>query len=368
MKTAIKILLCSLAIYSTALYSESEIRIRNLEERVKTLEGNQKKSFEPITPNAGPKVKDGQDLFFIAEFLYWTARLDSFTYAKSGIGDSLSQNHVHAGNSHSVDWSWDPGFRVGLGWETDHGGWDIQLKYTWYYNRVTTKTTNTPLYPGFTIKLNHTVPLIDTLLPIGSAAADWNLHYQIADFELGRNYFINRYLKLRPFIGLKGTWQNQNLTTTFTHVPFFGVTDIYNVKAKIHQEIWGGGLLFGLNTSWQFASWCSCYGDFAASAMWLSYDLDRKDSFTIDLPAFDQFGFTTANIRDNLSNIKPLLEWAIGIRFETYFYTNRFHILLQFGWEAAVWPNQTLYLNLPDHYDRFDLNLHGLTIRSRFDF
>ena len=366
MKAGIKFLLCALAIYSTALYSESEIRIRNLEERVKMLEGNQKTSYEPITPNAGPKVKGGQDLFFVAEFLYWTARLDSFTYAKSGIGDSAEHHHVSSGHSHSIDWSWDPGFKVGMGWETDHGGWDIQLKYTWYYNRVTGKTDHTPLYPGFTIAFNK----LSVLLPIGSATADWNLHYQIADLELGRNYLINRFLKLRPFIGIKGTWQNQNLKTTFTHVPivpFLGITDFYHVKARLHQEIWGGGFVFGLNTSWQFANWCSFYGDFAASAMWLSYDLDRKDTFTVDLPAFP-LSFTTANIKDNLSNIKPLFEWGIGVRFETYFYSNRFHILLQCGWEATVWPNQTLYLNLPDHYDRFDLNLHGLTVRSRFDF
>ena len=174
-------------------------------------------------------------------------------------------------------------------------------------------------------------------------------------------------MKLRPFVGLKGTWQNQNLNNLYSHVRFFGVTDIYDIKARLHQKIWGAGLLFGLNTSWQFTNWFSLYSDFAASALCLSYNLHRHDTFTINIPN-DTFTFTKTNIKETLLNIKPLFEWGIGLRAETYFYNNRFHILLQAGWEAIVWPNQTLYLSLSDHYDRFDLNIQGLTIRSRFDF
>ena len=87
------------------------------------LEGNQKKSFDPITPNAGPKVKGGQDFFLVAEFVYWTARLDSFSYAISGV-DNFSNPNVSDANSHSLGWSWDPGFKVAFiktvcnGWAT----------------------------------------------------------------------------------------------------------------------------------------------------------------------------------------------------------------------------------------------------------
>ncbi len=364
MKPVMKALLCYSIFFATALYSESEIRIRNLEDRITTLESHQKKTFEPITPNAGPKVKGGQDYFLVAEFIYWTARLDSFTYAKSGIGELAPQN-VPAGNAHSLGWSWDPGFKVAFGWATDHGGWDIQLKYTWYYNRASDHTNNNPLYPGFLITPKETK--IDTVFPIKNATANWNLHYQIGDLELGRNYLVNRFLKLRPFVGLKGTWQNQTLKNTFSDLFLAGIKDTYDVKARFHQEVWGGGILFGLNTSWQFTNWFNLYSDFAASALCLSYSLHRHDSVTVNFP-HDAPTFSTTNIRETVLNIKPLFEWGIGLRMETYFCNNRFHILLQAGWEAIVWPNQTLYLSLSDHYDRFDLNIQGLTIKSRFDF
>ncbi|MGE0198970.1 MAG: MOMP family protein, partial [Simkaniaceae bacterium] len=64
----------------------------------------------------------------------------------------------------------------------------------------------------------------------------------------------------------------------------------------------------------------------------------------------------------------PVLEFAIGLRAESYFGCGRYHFLLQGGWESQIWINQTHYISISDHYDRFDLNLQGLTLRARFDF
>lgn len=39
---------------------------------------------------------------------------------------------------------WDPGFRLGLGWNTDCDGWDLYLNWTYYHNR-SKKSTEFPL-------------------------------------------------------------------------------------------------------------------------------------------------------------------------------------------------------------------------------
>ena len=42
------------------------------------------RTMHQIAPCAGPKVRNGMDLNLSAAFLYWTARLDTLTYAKTG--------------------------------------------------------------------------------------------------------------------------------------------------------------------------------------------------------------------------------------------------------------------------------------------
>lgn len=204
------------------------------------------------------------------------------------------------------------------------------------------------------------------------AHAHWGLHYQVGDLELGRNYYINRYLKLRPFIGLKGTWQKQDYNVFYETIPIsFQESDLFfDFKTRQDQMLWGIGIRAGLNTSWQFTKWLSLYGDFALTGIWTHYNIDRKDSYTEirDEVFLDQLERTTAYLDGSLEVIKPVFEFSLGLRAETYFHCNQFHVLLQCGWESQLWPSQTLFISLSENYDRFDLSLHGLTCKFRFDF
>ena len=106
------------------------------------------------------------------------------------------------------------------------------------------------------------------------------------------------------------------------------------------------------------------------SGMWLHYDIARKDKYTLtnDTTLQIDLDATTVNMQDQLRIVKPVIEVSIGLRAETYYSCGRYHILLEAGWESQIWVNQTLFISLSDHYDRFDLTLQGLTARVRFDF
>ena len=349
---------------STFILAESEIRMRGIENRVSDLEAHRDRPLSQITPCAGPRVKDGMDLALFADFIYWTARLDTLTYAKTGFGDITGQQNPNKGDVQSVDWSWDPGFKVGLGWSFCHGCWDMTLQYTWFYTNVGDSKRSHFLQPGFTIlppSNAFNIPSFER------AHAHFDLHYQVGDLELGRNYYVSRTLKLRPFIGIKGTWQKQDYNVFYETVNVLNT--VFDYKARFDQSIWGLGMRAGLKTSWQFSKYIGLYGDVAFTGIWLHYDTDRKDTFGAVVNN-QQVGneITTVNIQDHLRLIKPVLEFAIGLRGETYFACGRYHFLIQAGWESQIWINQTLYINLRDHFDRFDLNLQGFTAKIRFDF
>jgi len=360
--------------FTCLLTGETEMRMRHLEDRVSRLEkekGSSTPQYDQITPNAGPKVYEGMDMFLTLDFLYWTARLDTLSYVQSGVGDLETRAHPPKGEVSHVDWSWDPGFKAGYGWTFCHGGWDLNLQYTWFYSNVGDSKTSSNIQPTFNMVPPFTDP--DNIIPIqmSRAHAHWDLHYQLGDLDLSRNYYVNRFLKLRPFIGLKGTWQKQDYNVFFEDVPVQVSSGqrMFDYKMRQDHMVWGVGMRAGLGTSWQFAKWIGFYGDFAVNGLWMHYDLDRKDTFDeVGQPASATTQIVAANTSDKMRIIKPVFEFAIGLRVENYFHCNRLHLLLQGGWEAQIWPSQTIFINLSEQNSRYDLTLQGLTTKFRLDF
>lgn len=360
------IFLCSLG----TLRAESELRMKGLESRIAHLEKLQtgEERMGRLTPCAGPRVRNGMDLSLSADFIYWTARLDSLIYGRTRRGDLSNRVEATKGRSLSVDWSWDPGFKASLGWSFCHGCWDMILQYTWLYTNVDSQIRSDSFLPAFDF-IPLSVSQNQVVFP--RAQAQFDLHYQVGDLELGRNYYVSRTLKLRPFIGIKGTWQKQDYKVSYDLIPVSELNALFGFHAKFDHALWGLGMRGGLNTSWQFSKYVGLYGNMALTGIWLHYDISRKDLFQIAVGSESDLITTEGtifNVEDRLRLIKPVIECALGLRGESYFGCRRYHLLMQVGWECQIWPNQTVHMRTDSYYDRYDLNLHGLTAKIRFDF
>ena len=301
-----------------------------------------------VFPEAGPLVCDGANVYFKGTFILWTPRQDGLEYTMSGVGNNTSKGDVH-----SVDFGVEPGFKVGLGYDIPHDGWDLFLQYTWLHGNADDKTSRTNVDALFNPQI----------LPIEESKADWNLKFNVIDLELARNFFVSKYLKLRPFAGFKGTWQSQNYDVDYT---------THNVLTTIHQtridqDFWGFGIRGGMNTAWHFTNSWSIFGNFAISALWSGYDVDRKDT---DLfPAAPGITDTTLDTENNYHTVSPVLELMIGLRWETWFYYDEYHIAIDAGWEEQVWwgHNRYVVIDQPQH-NGGNLSFQGLTLTVRFDF
>ena len=161
---------------------------------------------EVITPPAGPFVKNGYDVFITAAFLYWQAIQERLTYATTGIGVNTS------GRVHSIDYPWEPGFRVGIGFYPKHDGWDSTARYTWLHSHSADRASGTNIVP-FTLTFDGFSST--QVSQITSARSSWDLHYNVIDLEIGRNFFLSKLLATRLFFGLKGTWINQDWSTRY---------------------------------------------------------------------------------------------------------------------------------------------------------
>ncbi|MCB1110824.1 MAG: MOMP family protein, partial [Chlamydiia bacterium] len=292
----------------------------------------QKVEPPPITPPAGPKTAWVADPFFTVDFIYWTARQEGLAYAIEGVDFNATGINTDRGPIHEPDFEFDPGFKVGTGVTMQHDNWDVYANYTWLHTTATDKVTDVngflPTLPNFLFIFfnvtNLPPPITGDLI---EGKTSWTLHFNTVDLELGRNYYISRFLTLRPHVGLKGTWQDQDSRTSYR------LSDGNAISIHNHQDSYGVGIRAGLNTCWYFIKSFGLYGDFALTGLWNGFTNFRNDKRHTPNDAVQPF-FET---HQTTHSVKPVIELGIGLRYEYLFNQDNYRFLIQAGWEEQLW-------------------------------
>jgi hypothetical protein len=319
-----------------------------------------------VTPSAGPRVENGADVVISADFIYWQATQNGLEYAVNFVngGESVSQ-----GTTHNPKFTFNPGFKVGLGLQLGHDGWDVMAQYSWYNSSDSTdRTVNSDSSETFVTQFpaqntigGFTVPLGSP--SISSASTRWGMRYNDIDFEIGRNYFISQYLTLRPFSGLKAAWINQDW-----HTPYYLYGSDYNWTIDQNQKSFGIGLRTGMNGAWEFCKNFSIYGNTAFSV--LSTRFKNQYSET-DYATIDSVGELYANLNSVLNTIQPVIELGMGVSYDYWFNDDMYHFGISAGWEMQYWNNMNHFFgySTDEIISRTgDLSIQGLDVKFRFDF
>jgi hypothetical protein len=245
---------------------------------------------KPITPAVAPKMNRCVNFTTTADFIWWKTHISNMEYAWAGITDTVLVPYDVAplkGNIKQPSFKFLPGFKVGLGLDFRHDGWDIYSRYTWLHGSETAKTigrTDVGLLSMFPRGIFRDF-LGTNILPsaISEAKCHWNQQFNVIDLELGRNFFISRFLTLRPFFGLKTDWIKEEFRTNYVasdppnnNPPNTIAAMTYQVKRS--EEVWGIGIRAGLNSVWHFTKNWGLYGDIAATALWSDFHLKIHDS------------------------------------------------------------------------------------------
>ncbi|MCB1107875.1 MAG: autotransporter outer membrane beta-barrel domain-containing protein [Chlamydiia bacterium] len=343
----------------------------------------QRGTFREITPNAGPRVAHGADVFITANFIWWKATQDGLRYAADGLaaGQALSPAAnpflgAPKGKNRSVGEDWAPGFKVGLGLNLSHDGWDLYTQYTWLHasnsNSIANANGAVANFAGIGQQGNN-----PTLIRAISARGSWDLHFNVIDLELGRNFYLSQFLTMRPFIGLKGTWQDQHFKSSYTaaatetfQIDVNGAANINTVgpyRMSMDTDVWGIGVRGGFNLAYYMAKNWSIFGNFAWTSMWSNYhELERRDH--LDDPTTGNTKLVVNIGNDSFYTVKYVGEMELGLRWETWFYDDNYHFAIQAGWEQQVWINWGQFVVIEEQQVEHDLALHGLNLKFRFDF
>lgn len=194
------------------------------------------------------------DIF--ADLLYWHAG-EVGTIPNVTISTKLDPGFVSKLNLNNMDFGWNFGFRTGGRYHNiGDNQWGISLFYTWFQSEA----KKSGAYNGFVgippgFPLTGTITDADFLNLIWLFAAQkyharWVLHYNVIDFQLDHQYAATETITLRPFLGLKSSWINQDIHIHSVYHNIYANNLPVLAREKLTNHFWGLGPSLGIDTKW----------------------------------------------------------------------------------------------------------------------
>jgi hypothetical protein len=380
----------SLVAFTSILNAADDAQMRNLENRVTALEQRKTGNGGMINPPARPIVQNGVDIFVFGEVLVWRAREDNLTYAVS-MDQTPVINHQESGHGVHFRGKWEPGFRIGIGYNMPHDGWDLTATWTSFKSKDKKHSEDCqccqsceifqPVYFPKDYNLSGT----SANGPWVSEAQGkyWRAHLNLVDLDLGREFFVSKWMTLRPFIGARGMWLRQKLKFEYEPnggtflLPYSGVGGVFpganSDFVSLKNNFWGVGLRAGLDATWGLGCGVSLYSKLALSALWGKFTL-RQTHTLVDDSEENEDTFVLSNFGDRFQVCRPVADLALGIRYDTTSSDNSWGWGFWAGWEHHYFWGQNKFIRFDgDQFSAFnenygDFSVAGVNVGMSLDF
>lgn len=352
---------------------------------------------------------------FDAELLIWKANCDDVEVgvfnelfpqiAQLPRPDFKASSFTDANYDH-MDFDWNVGVRVGLGYYFEWDNWDIYGAWTHIHNKahhnfifaagiessflLKSFSANWSSMPA-NLSLNGIANNAD-LIVSQAEHSHWKLKLDLIDVELGRLFFAGKWLTIRPKAGLRGGYVKQHTEIDYESVLINvndeAITVIPLDEIKMKNDFSGIGVRGGIDTEWHFGdSDVFLYGDGAISLLYGRYHLSalETDTFSRLAVASD----IILSTKDNFNDTKAITDLALGLswRPDITWCCRTMRLTLGAGWEHHLFLNQfqlkrvfTVHSisattdnpstqNWTDYTrENGDLSTQGVTITALFEF
>ena len=319
----------------------------------------------PIDP-CPMKAGLNDEVYLAFDFLWWRAENHGYSYGFNRISDSISQGKVMRINP-----NWDPGFRLGLGWNTGYDQWDILAAWTWYHNHATTTqdtvaSGNLGYYPQWPVARDS------VLGPYKRATAGYTLHYDTGDLEFGRGYYATKSLALRPYIGARAAWIYQAFRNHFS-LPVSPTNTVdQDRKFSGRNTTWGAGPRIGADGEFHLDYGVSFLGKAAAALVYgKTHVRHTTQTFITGNTGYGPEG----DYSEHFWQLSPNLQLQLGVQWEHYFPREDKFLKIGVSGEANYWWNQ---FQLPVMFENYlapmptvgnqPVTMEGLTFEIEIDF
>jgi hypothetical protein len=318
-------------------------------------------------------------------FLYWNAKADGYGFAyktriKGGSGGVPTMIKGDLDFEAPSFGSWDPGFQIAIGYViSQRQQWHTRLAWT----RFNT-SSDTSLSTSSIDLTKHLTPLLFPILtgPLADRAkAHFSLNFNTLDLDLGRQFFVGKWLSLAPKVGVRAAWIDQDFKVNYrSYFPTSSTIFIENTSFKADQNFSGIGLKFGSDIEFYFAKSWSILGNVSGSLLMGHININEKIAGLIVIDPLVAIP-EKVKIKNSIHRIRSNLEGQLGLQWQTYFYKNRFRFACAALYSFAYWFNQNNLIDVSttfspglsepvvnDISQSQDLQLQGLNIKLGIDF
>ena len=354
----------------------NDAQMRNLDNRVSALE-QRRGASGMVNPPARPQVMNGADLFAYGDLLYWKANENGIPLAVVNQGSEFNLNNAKVNNLRG---RWNFAFRVGIGYDIPHDGWDLNLSWLRYNSSGHRKHVHSKTGRYIFPTLAPSADPIAELDAASSAKGNWKLLLNQLDLDLGREFFVSKWMTLRPHAGVRTDWVQQKMKGEYKD--FVNLLPASSeVDTKFRDRWWGIGLEAGLDSQWGLGNGWSIFANLAAAILYGEHNIRLKDKNdpagfrSSSNGAFSSSGGVFADVRDKAWIAHPILDLQLGLRWDGMVANDHLHIGVHLGWENHVYFSQNQFPIFSDDYNfgkffanQGDLSLEGWTLGVRLDF
>jgi hypothetical protein len=333
---------------------------QGLERRISTEMGGKNPTARGCPHNTG--------FYGVADFLWWRAENHGFSYAYNRVNDT-----VNSGKIVRITPDWDPGFRLGFGWNGGYDYWDVLFNWTWYHNKSTQTNfrddlvgligSNQGFYPQWPVAATTTIG------PYNDVRASWRLRFNAVDMELGRAMYLTKAFAFRPHWGVRAAWIDQRFRDHFR-----GALQLNQDEFKFFgkNNYWGVGPRTGMNGEWHLGKGFSVLGKIAGALLYgQTRIMHRSEQIPTGAAAFD----IVNQFSEHFDQLVPNLQMLFGLQWGSCFRCDKMYFGVNVCWEANYWWNQ---FNIPVALENYraplptvgnqPVTMEGLTLNTELDF
>jgi len=304
-------------------------------------------------------------------------------------------NNLVKSDYKTPDFKWDFGFKAGLSYCSPCDGWDIGFLWTWYQGKASSHNETEPEDNRTLISLwSEYASNLGLVTYASDISTRWKLDLNLIDIKLGRNFWTSKYLSIRPYVGLRIAFIDQEFKIehkggSWSEIDFPSeniVSPPFNNDVEQNNDFKGVGPHAGLDSTWNFGCGWAIYGNFAASIIYgrFSFDHDEKNQEAV-APYPKRKVLKTEN---GFHASRGILDLALGLQWTSMFCDCQYGFTAMLGWEHHLFFNQNqmwrvvriraeekFLLPPPNNTGenvfqerRGDLSTQGWTLTFKFDF
>lgn len=342
-------------------------------------------------------VRSSWDLYVTGRFLYWQAREENLEIGfishndPEGLinGPTTPFGNSFVNNIKVVDqqFTFRPGFKIGLGMNLDNDNWDAFMEYTWFHSNTTgrvnplARNTATVVPPNgeYLYPAQGAPAAMESLLFFPfffqSATQSWHLKMDFFDVSLARNYYSGTKLTLRPYFGARGAWIRQHLNTVMNGNTQYAVRYGFD-DAVLHNSSvsWGVGPRAGFEGNWLLGQGVRLIGNGSSDILYTRYSLRSNEQYA-DQAASSNPIDTNASVSQEIDYLRTHAELELGFGWGSYFDNNKWHIDLAATYGFQIFWDQNMFRNFENRTmetksfsPNGNLYIHGMTLSANLDF